>query len=343
MKGLLNFRFLVLCIVFVLFFIGSSCKKEVTIVENRASGNALGTTYSIIFYDTEHRDFSKEIDSLFVAMNKSMSTYQSDSDISKINKGDSTVVIDEMFEEVFNLSKKVNKTTNGYFDPTVGILVNSWGFGQGKHIELDSVKVDSLLEFVGFNKVKLEEDKTIRKVNANILFDFNAIAKGYTVDRLAVLLDQKGISDYLIEVGGELISKGINKIKNKAFVVGIDNPKATDRTSPIAKIYLKDRAMASSGNYRHYRVDKKTGKKFVHTVDPISGFTKNSNVLAVSVLAENCAEADAFATSFMAMDLVDSMELLSKITHIDAYFIYVGVDDQIKFFSTDGFSNVMIK
>ncbi len=339
MKGLLNCKFLIL---FGILISGNSCKKNVYF-ENRNSGSALGTSYSIIFYDTELRDYSKEIDSLFVAMNKSMSTYKDDSDISKINRGDSTLVIDHMFEEVFELSKRMNKQTNGNFDPTVGVLVNAWGFGQGKQIDLDSTKVDSLLEFVGFNKVRLESDKTIHKNNLDILFDFNAVAKGYTVDRLGVLLDQKGIKNYLIEVGGELTTKGINKVKNKDFVVGIDNPRASDRSVPISKINLKNKSMASSGNYRHYRVDEKTGKRYVHTIDPITGFSKNSNVLAVSVLADSCAEADAFATSFMVMDLDESMELLSRVTNIDAYFIYVGVNGETRFFSTDGFSKVMLK
>tara|TARA_R110000868_G_scaffold113448_1_gene304467 strand:+ start:294 stop:1319 length:1026 start_codon:yes stop_codon:yes gene_type:complete len=329
-----------LFLVFILI-VASSCSKD--LVESRNTGSALGTTYSIIFYDSVTRDYQTEIDSVFNAINKSMSTYISTSDISKINAGDSTVVVDAMFKEVFEASKKVYERTKGHFDPTVGVLVNAWGFGPGKQIELDSVKIDSLLAYVGFDKIRLKDDHTIHKSNANIILDFNAIAKGYAVDRVAALLDKKNIKNYLVEVGGELIAKGENKVKNKKYVVGIDNPVANDRSVPVAKVNLEDKALASSGNYRHFREDALTGKKYVHTVDPLTGYTKNSNVIGVSVLANTCAEADAYATAFMAMDLDESMELLLSDDTIDAFIIYIAVNGEIMQFKTDGFVEVMIK
>lgn len=325
--------------VFVLL-VTSSCSKD--LVESRNTGSALGTTYSIIFYDTVVRDYQMEIDSVFHAINQSMSTYIATSDISKINAGDSTLVVDAMFKEVFEASKKVFMRTSGHFDPTVGVLVNAWGFGPGKQMALDSVKVDSLLAYVGFDKVILKDDHTVHKSNPNIILDFNAIAKGYAVDRIAALLDQKKIQNYLVEVGGELIAKGENKLKNKNFVVGIDNPVANDRSVPAAKVHLNNKALASSGNYRHFREDPVTGKKYVHTVDPITGYTKNSNVIGVSVLANTCAEADAYATAFMAMDLDDSMALLVSDKSIDAYIIYITVNGEISHFKTDGFSEILI-
>ena len=341
MTDLLKFK-IVKQLAWILVLLGiSSCSTD--FVENRNSGSALGTSYSIIFYDSVHRDYQKEIDSVFNAMNHSMSTYIPNSDISRINTGDTTVVVDEMFKEVFNLSKDISKKTNGYFDPTVGVLVNAWGFGPGKQIALDSIKVDSLLDFVGFDKVRIEQDNTIKKSNPNILFDFNAIAKGYAVDRLGALLASKGIKNYLIEVGGELTAKGENKLKDKKFVVGIDDPQATDRTVPAAKINLNNKALASSGNYRHYRVDPISGKKFVHTVDPKTGYTKSSNVLGVTILANSCAEADAYATAFMAMDLDDSMDLLLKDDDIEAYIIYVAVNGETRKFTTEGFEKILIQ
>ena len=341
MTDLLKFK-IVKQLAWILVLLGiSSCSTD--FVENRNSGSALGTSYSIIFYDSVHRDYQKEIDSVFNAMNHSMSTYIPNSDISRINTGDTTVVVDEMFKEVFNLSKDISKKTNGYFDPTVGVLVNAWGFGPGKQIALDSIKVDSLLDFVGFDKVRIEQDNTIKKSNSNILFDFNAIAKGYAVDRLGAFLDAKGIKNYLVEVGGELTAKGENKLKGKKFVVGIDDPQATDRTVPAAKINLNNKALASSGNYRHYRVDPISGKKFVHTVDPKTGYTKSSNVLGVTILANSCAEADAYATAFMAMDLDDSMDLLLKDDDIEAYIIYVAVNGETRKFTTEGFEKILIQ
>ncbi|WP_435654578.1 FAD:protein FMN transferase [Cellulophaga baltica] len=341
MMDLLKFRVPAISGIVLLTLFLNSCGD--VFVENRHTGAALGTTYSILFYDTEELNLEKEIDSVFAAMNHSMSTYIPDSDISKINRGDSTVVVDEMFQDVFQLSKEINARTEGYFDPTVGVLVNSWGFGPGQQIELDSARVDSLLNFVGFGKVRLNEDNTISKMNPSIIFDFNAIAKGYAVDRLGALLDAKGIDNYLVEVGGELVAKGVNKIKNKDFVVGIDDPQANDRTTPIAKIKLTNKGLASSGNYRHFREDPLTGVKYVHTVDPITGYTKNSNVLGVTILGPTCAEADAYATAFMAMDLEKSTSLIIDREGFEALILYIDGKGDVKQFVTKGFEKLYVK
>lgn len=341
MTDLLKFKFFKLPFGIIVLIFVSSCSQD--FVESNNSGLALGTSYSILYYDAEPRDFQREIDSVFQVVNTSMSTYIPDSDISKINAGDSTIVVDEMFAEVFNLSKDINSITKGYFDPTVGILVNSWGFGPGNKIEMDSITVDSLLNYVGFEKVLLMPNRTIRKANPNILFDFNAIAKGYAVDRLGAMLEAKGINNYLVEVGGELISKGENKLKMKKFVVGIDDPLANDRDYPAALIYLHNKGLASSGNYRHFREDEKTGKRYVHTVDPITGYTKDSNILGVTILANNCAEADAYATAFMAMDLEESKALLAKKLDIEGYIIFIDDSGAIKEYITDGFQEIIIK
>ena len=160
------------------FFIGillvACASREPKVIQNQSVGGALGTSYSIIYLSDKKLDFQKEIDSVFAAVNKSMSTYMPDSDISKINKGDAMVVVDTMFEEVFELSKEINTKTRGYFDPTVGALVNAWGFGPGKQLEMDSTRVDSLMRYVGFDKVKLTKARTIVKEDPDIYFDFNA-------------------------------------------------------------------------------------------------------------------------------------------------------------------------
>lgn len=323
-------------------FLGISCSSgKPEVVVNRHSGSALGTSYNITYLLSVEMDLRKEIDSVFEAVNQSMSTYRPNSDISRINKGDSTVVIDQMFKEVFLLSKEIYTLTNGYFDPTVGVLVNAWGFGPGAEMTMDSIRVDSLLEYVGFNKVSITETNYVKKRHPSIYFDFNAIAKGYAIDRLAVLLDQKRIPDYLVEVGGEVVAKGENRIKEKQWAVGIEDPQEESSRTLKAVIQLKDRAMASSGNYRKFRVDEKTGKKYVHTIDPKTGYTKNSNVLGASVLANTCARADAYATAFMAMDLEDSIKLLVQQKEIEAYIIYLDSDGSVKEFITDGFKRLM--
>lgn len=311
------------------------------LVRNQSAGNALGTTYSIIYIGDEELDYEKEIDSVFRVLNQSLSTYIPTSDISKINNGDSTLVVDQMFKEVFKTSTEVYKTSNGYFDPTVGVLANAWGFGPGEQLDLDSLKVDSLLRYVGWEKVKLNGDGTISKTHPAIRFDFNAVAKGYAIDRLGKMLDLKGIDNYLVEVGGEVLAKGENKISNKPWSVGIDDPQTEVGRQLKLIVSLEDKAMASSGNYRKFRIDPETGKKYVHTINPKTGFTKNASVLATSVVANTCSEADAFATAFMAMDLAESEEVLREEDQLEAYIIYLDESGQTQEYMTEGFAELV--
>ncbi len=331
---------------YIYLFIASialiSCKpKTKELVRNEIGGGALGTSYSIIYLSNGAQDYQREVDSVFHVLNKSLSTYIPDSDISKINRGD-TIAVDHMFQDVLALSQEVYQETEGYFDPTVGALVNAWGFGPGVAIKMDSTRVDSILQFVGLNKVKLTQQKIVQKEDVRLYLDFNAIAKGYAIDRLAVLLDKKGTTDYLIEVGGEIVTKGMNKIRNKTWLVGVDDPETEDRSKPKLKLGLSDKAMASSGNYRKFRIDRISGKKYVHTIDPKTGFTKNSKILATTVLANTCAEADAYATAFMAMDLTKSKALLKKRSDLDAYIIYIDENNVTNEYTTEGFKKLIV-
>ncbi|MFT4832746.1 MAG: thiamine biosynthesis lipoprotein [Psychroserpens sp.] len=333
MKKLLS----IIAIVFVL----NSCASKSEWVKNFNSGSALGTSYHITYISKDKLDYQREIDSVFEVINRSMSTYMQTSDISRINRGDTSLVVDHMFRDVFELSKEIHDKTKGYFDPTVGSLVNAWGFGPGKQVQLDSLKVDSILQYVGFEKVGITANNRINKANRNIYFDFNAIAKGYAIDRLALMLEKHGITDYLVEVGGEIVAKGENKVKEKQWVVGIDNPEGDDQ--PKILINLKNTALASSGNYRKFRIDSITGNKFVHTIDPKTGYTKNSNILAASVLANTCAKADGYATGLMAMDLEDSKSVLKNDSNLEAYIIYLDDKGNPQSYVTDGFKALLLE
>ena len=331
-RGFLSFTFVL---------INLNCVPDKDLIRNVAAGPALGTSYSIIYLTPEPLDLQAEIDSVFAVVNNSMSTYLPESDISKINIGDTTVVVDHMFQEVFDLSKQVHNSTDGYFDPTVGVLVDAWGFGPGQQIELDSSRIDSLLKYVGFDKVQITSDNRIVKDSPEIRFDFNAVAKGYAIDLLGRLLDQRNLDNYLIEVGGELLAKGENRQKNKRWVVGIDDPQVTEGRRLMRTIFLKDRAMASSGNYRKFRIDSITGEKYVHTIDPKTGYTKNSKVLATSVIAESCASADAYATAFMAMELEASQDILAREDDLEGYIIFLDDKGETQEYMTEGFTNLL--
>jgi len=321
-----------------------SCSQENKPLKlQKQQGNALGTTYSILYFSPlKLSKVEKSLDSIFRVVNTSMSTYIPTSDISKINKGDSTVVVDKMFEEVFELSKSIHKTTEGYFDPTVGKLVNAWGFGpKSLKLKMTSNIVDSLKQYVGFSKVNLTSKNTIKKQNSNIEIDFNAIAKGYCIDRIAAFLDAKKVKNYLIELGGELVSKGKHIDKKSSWIVGIDDPNQKEIRTLISTLSLNNKAMATSGNYRKFRVDSITGKKYVHTINPLTGYTKPSNILSVSVLANNCATADAFATAFMAMPLKKTKRITQSRQDIEVYVLFLDSSNNVRTYISKGFEEVL--
>ncbi len=331
-------RYLVLLIGVVSVF---SCTTPKT--DFQLTGSALGTTYSIQYSGAMARAYKKQLDSIFAAVNQSMSTYIPTSDISRINAGDTTVQVDAMFEEVLRLSKEVHRVSEGAFDPTVGQLVNAYGFGAAQGFKVvDSAKVTQLLKGVGLDKVTLTPEKKIRKTDPSVYLEFNAIAKGYCIDRIGVFLEQQGIEHYLIELGGELLAKGQNVVKQKDWVVGIDDPTELEQRVITTTMRLKDRAMATSGNYRKFRIDPETGNKYVHSIDPLTGYPKLSNVLSVSVLAASCVEADAYATTFMIMDLDETKALLQEHTGLDVYIIFADVDGEIEVFSTQGFEDMLL-
>lgn len=306
-------------------------------------GNAFGTTYTIQFYSERNVDLSRGVDSVINQINQSVSTYIPTSDISKINKGDSTIVVDDIFKEVYVISEKVYKESSGYFDPTIGVLRNAYGFGDVKPLErIDSPVLDSLMRYVGFQKVSITSEGTVKKEHPEIYFDFNAVAKGYGIDRIGAYLEAEGIENFLIELGGELLAKGQNIAKNKPWVVGIEAvDSALDNRNYEATVPLVDRAMASSGNYRKFRIDSITGKRFVHTINPLTGSAEKSDVTSATVLAPTCALADAYATACMALGLEKSKVLLASLPNIEAYLTYQD-GEQSRVYQTPGMAVIMI-
>jgi len=338
-----KFKITFLLSIVVLLVISCNNNKE---GEQALEGAALGTTYHIKYFGNLTPDVAnKGLDSIFEVINKSMSTYQADSDISKINAGDSSVVVDQNFQEVFNASKEIYKESKGYFDPTVGNLVNAYGFGPDHTLDsINQVEIDSMLQYVGFNKLKLTSENRIQKEKPQIFLDFNAIAKGYTIDVIARYLDSKKINNYLIELGGELVAKGMNSSNDSAWVVGIDDPLQQEDTRTLkATLSLHNRAMATSGNYRKFRIDPKTGQRFVHTINPISGMSEKSNLLSASVLAKNCTLADGYATAFMALGLDRSKEMLENLNNIDVYLIYAEENGDVQIYTSSGFDDALLK
>ena len=336
MKELKRFcSFLVVAILFI------SCDKSTDFYT--IQGEAQGSTYSIKYIAIEEKVTKNQIDSLLTAFDLSLSTYRPDSKISKINSGDSTVVVDDFFTETFQLSNQIYKETNGLFDPTIGVLVNAYGFGPNKkHQDLAPKQIDSLLQFVGFDKIALKSNKTISKKYKETFIDFNAIAQGYSVDVVVNYLKSKGIENAIVEIGGELFALGKNTIDNKNWVVGIDDPlqKPEERTL-IAKVNLENLGMATSGNYRKVMIDKKTGKKFVHIINPKTGLAQKNNVLSATVLSKSSGLSDGYATAFMLMSLEESKAFLQKQPELHVMLLYADANNKMQQFITDNFKKLI--
>ena len=315
-----------------------SCKKESSKVEvesfknTKLEGSIFGTFYQVT-YDSEI-NYQKQIDSLFYVINKSMSTYQTDSDISKLNKNE-IVEIDTHFKNVFEASKKIYQATDGAFDPTIGALVNAWDFGpEGGILNLDSLKINNLMESVGFDKVSIIENKVTKQPNTYI--DFNAIAKGYAVDVVAKFLDQKNVTNYMVNIGGELNARGINIEKNKGWTVGVENPNF-DGTQSYDKIFiLKDEAMATSGTYRKFKLDDK-GNRYAHIIDTETGYPSKTNLLSISVIAKDCMTADAYATAFKAMGIEKVKAFLKSHEELKVFLIFENDKNNLETLSFNNF------
>ena len=281
-------------------------------------GFVFGTIYKITYQSKEN--LKDEIEAELKKVDNSLSPFNKASVITHINEN-TDLTADSLFTEVFLLAKQISKETHGAFDITVAPLVNAWGFGFKNAAQVDSAMIDSLHQFVGIDKVELVNGKIVKK-DPRLMLDCSAIAKGYGVDCVAHLLDSKGIRNYMIDIGGELVMKGENP-KMETWSIGVNKP-IDDSLSVNQEIQtvlkLTNVGLATSGNYRNFYY--KGGKKYAHTIDPKTGYPVQHNILSATVFADNCATADAYATSFMVLGLDGAKKILEKHPELCAYLIY---------------------
>ncbi|MEP1488706.1 MAG: FAD:protein FMN transferase [Algibacter sp.] len=323
---------------FIFCIILCSCKQrsnkvEALILKNtRLEGSVFGTFYQVT-YDSEN-NYEKQLDSLFYVINKSMSTYQTNSDISKLNRNESHVV-DAHFINVFETSKDIYNKTEGAFDPTIGAVVNAWDFGpEGKIVDLDSLKINNLMASVGLNKVSLIQDKINKPQSA--FLDFNAIAKGYGVDVVGRYLESQNIKNYLINIGGELRARGVNVSSDNLWTVGVENPNFNGSQSINKIILLKDKAMATSGTYRKFKLDE-NGNRYAHIIDTKTGYPSKTNLLSISVIADDCMIADAYATAFQTMGIEKVKAFLKSQPELKVFLIFENEKKEFETLSLNGF------
>ena len=307
-------------------------------------GEAQGTTYGITYI--AHKPIEKTaVDSILKVIDLSMSTYIDNSLITKINKGEH-LPIDPHFEKVLSASMNIYSESEGVFDPSIGQLINAWGFGKKEnHIPPTQKQIDSLLALTGMDKVHVvttPKGTFVEKDNPNIQLNFNAIAQGYTSDVIAGYFLSKQITNFIVEVGGEIVIHGRNTLKGKSWTIGIDNPlqKPDEDREIVATVELTDCGLATSGNYRKLWTDSLTGQKYVHTLNPKTGRPQPSNLLSATVIAPSAMLADGYATTLMALGGIEkAKDFLAQHKELKAVLLYSDEahKDKIQRYVTENF------
>ena len=330
-KHILLFLFTILLI---------SCKsssKEAELTYYQESGEIFHTTFHIKYeYD---RSVSEEIMEALQRFDDSLNPFKENSIIGKVNNN-VPVKLDSMFLKVFNKSMEVARITDGKFDITASPFINAWGFGFKDMDNVTKEKIDSMKPFVGYNKIRIENGEIV-KDDPRVQINTSGISKGYSCDVVAYMLQELGIKNYMVEIGGEITMKGVNE-KGNCWRIGIDKP--TDDSTAMRRelqiiLSICDKAVATSGNYRNYYM--KDGVKYSHTIDPLTGYPSEQNILGATIIADDCMTADAYATAFMAMGLDKSVGVAHKIPGLHYYFIYVKPDGSVDSMFSDEFDQFL--
>jgi thiamine biosynthesis lipoprotein len=329
-----------------------SCKENNDLVEKRMEyltikGQTMGTTYTIKYENVINQDLKDEIDSLLILFNESVSTYDPESTISKFNASIGQFCYssqdDQFLLESLSKALQISEETDGAFDPTIMPLVNYWGFGYKERTKIENPQegvLDSLLNLVGYKKLGImiyNDTVCLSRDNPEMSLDLSASAKGHGVDVVASMLSSYGIENFMVEIGGEVVTSGVNH-NNEYWTIGINRPvKGANPEDIQLPVKLIDKAMATSGNYRNYY---ETGEiTYAHIIDPKTGNSRPTDILSASIIADDCLTADAYATACMVLGLEKAKSLVANKSKIDACFIYVNADNEFKYFYTKGFSN----
>lgn len=322
----------------------NTTNKETELAEyewTKLQGSVFHTIYHITYNDA--RDFSLEIDSLFKVFDGSLSMFNDTSIITRMNRNDVEVVANDYFRNVFHKAMYVSDKTEGAFDITVAPLVNLWGFGFKNSDKVTPQAVDSILQFVGYQSVSLDDDGHLHKQDSRTILDASSIAKGYMSDIVGSYLQAQGVKNYMVEIGGEIALAGTNP-KGKAWTVGISRPVSDSLQQDHgfqAFLQLTEGGLATSGNYRNFY--EKGGKRYAHTIDPHTGYPIQKDVLSSTVIAPDCMTADAFATAFMVLGKDKALEIMSQEPNVEGYLIIPSETDstQLEVVFSEGFKKYL--
>lgn len=291
-----------------------------TVEKQQFFGTTQGSYYSIIYFDEQNRDFSSDFDSIFKEIENTLSLWDENSMIRKVNRNED-VELNQIFIDNFNYAMEAAELTDGLFDPTVGPLVSAWGFHYKEGMEMTPAIVDSLRQLVDYRKVKIENGRVV-KANPNMTLDFNAVAQGYTTDMIGEFLLSNNVNNFLVDVGGEIMARG-SKPNDEPWKVGIEKPAATKDSERIVQeiVELNNQSIVTSGNYRKYV--EKNGKRYSHSLNPKTGYPSENNLLSATVICDNTAWADCLASICMVVGMENAMEILETQENVKAYFIYL--------------------
>ena len=302
-------------------------------------GLAQGSYYAITYFDELNRNFQHEIDSIFYAVDMSVNLWVDSSVISKVNRNEE-VTLDSIFIDNFRIAQKAARLSDGYFDPTISPIVAAWGFSYKSGDSITPQLIDSLKQLVNYQKIRIENGKVVKE-NPNMKLDFNAIAQGYTSDLIASFLESRGIKNYLVDTGGEIMARG-SKPNGQPWIVGIEKPAKNWDSEQVVqtRITLRDKGLVTSGSTRKYV--ERNGRRYSHCIDPKTGYPVEHNVLSATVMAENSVWADALASICMVMGMEKSLPLIESMDGVEVYYIFVNDQNELETFATEGFQKLII-
>ena len=302
-------------------------------------GEAQGSYYVVTYYDGQNRNFQHGIDSIFLAVDNSVNLWVDSSIISKVNRNEA-IALDSIFTDNFRIAQEAARLSGGYFDPTISPIVTAWGFSYKSGDSLTAEKIDSLKQLVDYRKIRIEGGKVVKE-NPSMQLDFNAIAQGYTSDLIAAYLESKGVGNYLVNVGGEIMTRG-EKPEGQPWIVGIEKPADSWDAQQVVqtRIALRDKGLVTSGSTRKYV--ERDGRRYSHCIDPTTGWPVTHQLLSATVMAENSVWADALASICMVMGLEASLPLIERMDGVEAYYIFVNTEGELETYATEGFKALML-
>ena len=336
-------KFLTLCAGALLLF---SCEPKKEAFKLQELEGIAGTVeYRVKYISADTTNLKHAIDSIVREVDNSLSIYNQESIVSKINRGYVPTKADAHFKEVYTAARQIWKESGGMYDPTIGILVNVWGFGREQIQPISTLPTDKLLDslkqYVGFDKVHIGEDGYVKKESPAVQVDLTSVVRGYTADKIAAFLKDKDINDYVVRVAGEIVVNGKDIIENKPWLTSIVDPYQLDENYSELTLKLENEAISTDESFRRVWIDG-TGRRFVHIINPFTGKPLESEMLSATVVAKTARESDSYATMFMLIGVEKSKEFLSKHPEIKALLIYSDKDNKVQSYITKNLEPLLV-